>query len=185
MSVVNLFRNGGQMVGDVEEIKGLVVSVIKENDLLKGIIERQGAIIVSIKDEIGTMSRKLDSIQDEVTYSKNTTDEIKHTKFVGQTMKLLPTAVEKAKQMSGKQIRQLIHKAAQTHGSGRRKGYTYLYNKIIEVTGFDVYEAGQVRLRKSDNIDGWKKDPSYINSIFKHGKQVDAAVVSMQILADK
>lgn len=184
MTVMNLMRNGGQMVNDVEEIKEQVGVVIGENTVLKSIIEKQGAVIVAIKDELGVMSRKIDSMQDEVTYNKKTTDEIKHVKFVGQTTELLPTALERAKKMTNKQIRRLIHRAARSHKGGWQKGYTHIYVRFEEATGINLYDEGKTVLKKSDEIEGWVKDPSYINTILKKDKQLEAAAVCMQIVAD-
>lgn len=185
MSVLRLVRSGGQVVGNIEELIEMVGTVIKENVVMKAIIEKQGAIIVSVRDEMGVMSRKLDTIQDEVRANKATTNEIKHTKFYGQTTKLLPEAVERAKRMTGGEVRKLIHRTAKSHPSGRRKGYTVIYEKLNEVTGINVYDIGQISLKKSDGIDGWKKDPSYINTILKKGLQSEVAVICMQILVDK
>jgi len=192
MGVFNLVRNGGQVVENVEELLTMVGTVLTENETLVTIVkqqsafmERQSAVIVAIKDELGVIGRKMDKIQDEVIASKNTTDEIKHTKFYGQVTKLLPSAIERANKMAGSEIRELIHRAAMTHPGGRRKGYTEVYIKFQEVTGICLYKIGQVRLKASDGIDGWKKDPSYINTIFKKGKQTEVAVICMQMIADK
>lgn len=192
MTVLNFMRNSGQVVGNVEEIITKVDVVIQENSVLKmlleqqnSFIETQSAVIVAIKDELGVLGRKLDKMQDEVTVNMKTTDEIKHTKFYGQVTKLLPSAIERAEDMAGSEIRKLIHRAAMTNPGGRRKGYTEIYVKFQEVTGVCLYTEGQMRLKESDGIDGWKKDPSYINTIFKKGLQTEAAVVCMQMLADK
>lgn len=184
-TVMQLIRNGGQVIGDVEEIREFVADLTKENKTLKMLAEKQGAIIVSIMDEIGVISRKLDDIQDEVTVSKNTTEEIKHTKFYGQKPELLRSALERAEEMNNREIRKLIHRAAKVYKGGKRKGYTYIYNTLYEVTGYDVYEVGKVRLKKSDGIEGWGKDPSYINAILRDGKGEETAVICMQVLAEK
>jgi len=39
--------------------------------------------------------------------------------------------------------------------------------------------------KKSDGVDGWRKDPSYINAILREGFKKETAVICMQILADK
>lgn len=184
MGVANLLRNGGQVVRDVSEILSKANSILAENEVLKGIIERQGAVVVAINDELGVVKRKLDEIQDNVAHSSRTATEIKHTKFYGQTVKLLDSAVEEVEAMSNAEIRKLIHRAARSHRGGRRKGYTHIYNKLSEVTGFDVYAHGKVTLKKSDGIEGWSKDPSYINTIMKQGKQREVAVICMQAIAD-
>src|SRR5690625_2327622 len=93
-NVITLFKNGGQMVMDVEEMKEYLVNLAEENTVLKRLIETQGAIIVALKDEIGVISRKLDDINDRVNTSARTTNEIKHKKFIGQEMELLDTAKE-------------------------------------------------------------------------------------------
>ena len=184
-NVITLFKNGGQMVMDVEEMKEYIVNLAEENTVLKRLIETQGAIIVALKDEIGVISRKLDDINDRVNTSARTTNEIKHKKFIGQEMELLDTAKERVKNITGKDVRKLIHRAAVAHPSGRRKGYTIIYSKLYEITGYDVYEVGKVRLKKSDNISGWSKDPSYINAILRDGYGEETAVICLQILADK
>lgn len=184
-NVLTLVRKGGRMVEDMSDVRELVEGLVGENEALKLIIEKQGAVIVAIKDEIGVLSRKLDAIQDEVTINKKTTEEIKTTKFYGQAVKLLPQAIERAKKMSGDEVRRLIHSAAKAHPSGRRKGYTHIYEKLFEVTGFDVYKVGKISLGKKDNVDGWSKDPTYINAIFKQGLYTEVAVICMQIIADK
>ena len=185
MSVMELMRNGGQMIGDVERLLMKVDVIVRENETLKVIVEKQGAIIVSMRDELGVVSRKLDDIKDEVSVSKQTAVEIKHTKFYGQTPKFLDGALEKVTRFTNREIRKLIHRAATSHPSGRRKGYTQIYNKLAEISGFDVYTHGQMTLKKSDGIEGWSKDASYINTILKHGKQKEVAVICQQILADK
>lgn len=184
-NVITLFKNGGQMVMDVEEMKEYLVNLAEENTVLKRLIETQGAIIVALKDEIGVISRKLDDINDRVNMSARTTNEIKHKKFIGQEMELLDTAKERVKNIPGKDVRKLIHRAADAHPNGRRKGYTAIYSKLYEITGYDVYEVGKVRLKKSDNINGWSKDPSYINAILRDGYGEETAVICLQILADK
>ena len=184
-NVMTLFRNGGQMVVDVDEVKEYVVTLAEENAGLKRLIETQGAIIIALKDEIGVISRKIDEISDSVTFNAQTTDELKHKKFIGQELELLDAAKERVKNMSGKEVRRLIHRAALANPSGRRKGYTVIYNKLHDVTGYDVYEVGKITLKKSDNVDGWSKDPSYINTILRDGYGKEVAIICLQILADK
>ena len=184
-NVMTLFRNGGRMVVDVEEMKEYLVKLADENTALKRLIETQGAIIVALKDEVGVISRKLDDVIDGVNFSAQTTDEIKHKKFIGQELELLDSAKERVKNLSGKGIRKLIRRAALSHAGGRRKGYTEIYNKLFEVTGYDVYKVGKITLKKSDNVDGWSKDLSYINTILRDGYGKETAIICLQILADK
>ena len=185
MSVLELVRNGGQMVEGVETLLIKVDGIVKENEMLKTVVEKQGAIIVAIKDEIGVLSRKIDKMHDEVTASKVTTDEIKHTKFIGQSTKILPNAFERVEKLTGNEVRRLIGRAAKRHSKGPRDGYKYVYEKLYDATGFDVYTIGKIRLKKTDGVDGWRKDESYINTILKEGYAKEVAVVCKQILADK
>jgi len=184
-NVLTLIKNGGQMVIDMEDVKQYLETMRTENSSLVDIIEKQGAIIVALKDEIGVISRKLDEIADNVTFNAKTTDDLKHKKFIGQELELLESAKERVKTMSGKEIRKIIHRAAESHSGGRRKGYTHIYNKLFDISGYDVYSVGKVRLKKSDQIDGWAKDPSYINTILRDGYAEDTAAICLQILADK
>src|SRR5699024_6107556 len=144
-----------------------------------------GAMLVAIRDDVGVLSRKIDEIKDEVTVSAKTTDDIKHKKFIGQEMVILESAEKRVENIGGKEVRKLIHRAAQSDQGGRRKGYTRIYNKLYDVTGYDVYEVGKTTLKKSDGIDGWSKDPSYINTILRDGYEKETAIICLQILADK
>lgn len=184
MSAFKLVMNGGRMVEDVESLVLMTESISKENGILKHVIERQGALLTNILDEIGVVSRKMDEMWDDVMASRQTAHELKHTKFYGQTAELLGSAMEKAKELSNKEIRKLLRRAAKTHPSGMQKGYTEIYNKLAEITGFNVYDYGKITLKKSDGIEGWSKDPSYVNTVIKYGKQQEAAVICMQIVAD-
>lgn len=167
-----------------------VKTVETENESLKEVIselislvQRQTSSMTVIHENVEHLTNLVIEIKDVASIGAETATEIKHTKFIGQTMKLLPTAVERAKEMTNKQIRRIVHKTARVAGGGA-KGYNHIYVKLEEATGVSVYDIGKVRLKKSDGIDGWSKDPSYINAILKTEKQVEAAVVCMQILAD-
>jgi len=183
-SVMQLIRNGGQVIEDVDLIKEYMKSLASENNMLKSTIEKQTAVLTAVMDELGVVKQELFDIKDIVTVGKELSDEIKHTKFIGQKPKILPTAREIADKMTGNAVRSLIHRAAKKHPSGIRRGYTVIYEKLAEVTGFDVYNIGKITLNKSDGVDGWKKDPSYINAILREGYKTEVAIVCKQILAD-
>lgn len=185
MTVMELIRNGGQMVVDMDKILEYVTSIASENQVLKTLVEKQGAIIVTVNDQIGVLNRKIDSLQDEVSYSKKTTDEIKHIKFVGQEMKVLPKAFDKIKGMSANAKQQLLVKAGRTSSNKDGKGFTDMYLQLEQLTGINVMDFGKIRLKKADGIDGWRPDPSYINVIFREGLEDKAAAIALQILADK
>lgn len=169
-----------------------VASLEDENKVLKEIIadvfslvQRNTSEMTVLKESLHHLTEMTSDLKDIATEGTRTTDEIKHVKFIGQEVKLLDRAKKMVENIAGKDVRKLIHRAAIAHKSGRRKGYTHIYNKLFEVTGFDVYEVGQIRLKKSDNVDGWKKDPSYINAILKEGHGKETALICKQILADK
>ncbi len=169
-----------------------VKMVERENEILKGIIsevlsyvQRSTSEMTIIREEISTVREYITEVKEIASEGKRTTDEIKHTKFYGQVSKLLPDAMERAKKMAGGEVRKLIHRAAKAHEGGQQRGYTAVYEKLRDVTGVDLYAIGKITLKKTDGIDGWKKDPSYINAILKEGVQAEAAVICMQILADK
>lgn len=180
-----LIKDKSDIADGVMELNTQVSKVISENDVLKTIIEKQGALIVTLNDKLDVVSTKLDDVYNKITVSNKTTDELKHTKFYGQKVKILDSAMKEASEMSNASIRRLIHRAAASHPSGRRKGYTHIYLKTEEVTGVNVYDLGKTVLKKSDGIEGWSKDPSYINTILKEGLQKEVAVICQQILADK
>lgn len=56
-------------------------------------------------------------------------------------------------------------------------------NAYQRVAGEAIFEIGG-RLKKSDNIDGRRKDPSYINSILANGYKEQVAIICKQIMAD-
>lgn len=175
-----------------KDVMKSVVTLEAENKALKevindilSIVQRNTTEMTVLKESVQYLTELTVDIKDIATEGTRTTDEIKHKKFIGQEMELLDTAKERVKNITGKDVRKLIHRAAVAHPSGRRKGYTIIYSKLYEITGYDVYEVGKVRLKKSDNISGWSKDPSYINAILRDGYGEETAVICLQILADK
>src|SRR5690625_697381 len=175
-----------------KDVVRAVASVEKENETLKGmvvellsIVQRNTSEMTVLKESVEHLTGLTQEVKDIAELGSKTTDEIKHTKFVGQRLKILDKARESVENISGGVVRSYIHRAAKSHPSGKRKGYTHIYEKLIDVTGFNVYEIGKIRLKKADNIDGWKKDPSYINAILKHGYGKETAIICKQILADK
>lgn len=182
--VAALLKDGGKMVSQVDSLVEMYKESEKRNETLYRVIEEQGATLTVLTEELTTLKKMTEEVHDVVKANLTTTDEIKRTKFVGKSVKILDEALEKVEGMSNNSIRSLIHRAAKSHPSGKRKGYTRIYEKLFEVTGFNVYEIGPIRLKKSDGVEGWKKDPSYINTIFKEGYAKEAAVICLQMLAD-
>src|SRR5690625_1379078 len=111
-NIVNLFRNGGQMIEDMDVLLGQVSGIEQENQVLKTLVEKQGAIIVAIKDELGVISRKMDELQDTVKVNTQSTNEIKTTEFIGKKPKFLPSLLDEAKTLNPSEIRKIIRKAA-------------------------------------------------------------------------
>lgn len=190
--VLDFIRNSGEIGESVGEIKEYMERVVEENKALKIIVEsqrsdleKQGATIVAIFDMMNVLSTDIREVQDLLKVSNRTTEEIKHVKFYGQEMRILDQAREAVKGIRGTTVRSLIHRAARSSGNKNGEGYTLIYNKLLELTGFNVYDIGKITLKKSDGIDGWKKDPSYINAILREGFGEEAAIVCKQILADK
>lgn len=148
-------------------------------------VKRSESELSMLREEMTVAKEEIIFVKEIVTDGNRTTNEIKNVKFIGQEVKFLEEAKERVKGISGKEVRRLINRAATAHTSGRRKGFTEIYNKLIELTGFDVYEIGKVRLTKNDGIDGWKPDPSYINTILREGYGGRTAIICTQILADR
>ncbi len=183
-NVIKLFKNGGQIISDVEDVREYVISITKENEALKLLIEKQGATIVSIFEGIGDISRKLNGVQDILMMNNETTNEIKHKKFIGQTMEVLPQIYDKIKIMSGDSRRKTIDSACRMLGK-KGKGHTEFYLRLEQLTGVNVMSFGKITLKKSDGIDGWRKDPTYLNVIFREGIDEEATALALQVLADK
>lgn len=174
------------------DVANAVMTLDAENKALKelisevlSIVQRNTSEMTVIKESVHYLTELTVEMKEIAAEGTRTTDEIKHTKFIGQDTKILPNAIKKAEEMSGDAVRKLIRRAAKKHKSGIRKGYTFVYDKLFDVTGFDVYTVGQISLKKSDGVDGWRKDPSYINAILREGFKKETAVICMQILADK
>ena len=185
MSIIKMIRNGGQVVEDVSGIKDEIGALLKENRFLRTMVEEQVAANSVVMEKLTDLQISIDEMRDEVRYGNKTSDEIKNTKFYGQRSEILDSARDAVRNMSGTDIRKAIHRAANVHSKSRKKGYTYVYEKLRDITGFNVFDIGKITLKKSDNIDGWKKDASYINAILKHGYGKEAAIVCKQIIADK
>lgn len=173
------------------DVATAVMSLESENKALHelivevlAVVQRNTSEMTVLKETVQLLTETALDIKDITSKGTRVADEIKHTKFYGQATKLLDSAIEKVAELTNKEIRKMIHRAASAHPSGRRKGYTHIYQKLSEVTGFDVYTHGKVTLKKSDGIEGWSKDASYINTILKHGKEKETAVICMQVLAD-
>jgi len=131
-------------------------------------LDEQVEIVQTIKEHAVKTEKKVNTVMTKEIYGKKAV--------------FLPQGIKEAKTLSNKEIRNLIHKAAKGHPGGNRKGYTHIYNKLKELTGVDVYEIGKVALGKKDGIEGWSKDPSYINAILKNGIQVEAAVIAKTMI---
>lgn len=173
------------------DVANAVLSLEAENTSLKelinevlSIVQRNTSEMTVLKESIQYLTETTEEVRGVVADITGSTDEIKHTKFIGQIPKILPKAREVAETLPGDSVRTLIRRAAKKHPKGIRVGYTNIYDKLCETTGFDVYKIGKVRLNKSDNVDGWRKDPSYINAIFREGYKTDIAVICKQILSE-
>jgi Mor family transcriptional regulator len=131
-------------------------------------LDEQVEIVQTIKEHAAKTEKKVNTVMTKEIYGKKAV--------------FLPQGIKEAKKLTNSEIRSLIHKAAKGHPGGNRKGYTHIYNKLKELTGVDVYEIGQIALGKKDGIEGWSKDPSYINAILKNGIQVEAAVIAQTMI---
>lgn len=175
--------------------KDVVKHVIDKNndidnlkDLLKetlSLIQRQTSENVMLKQELGVIKEYVIELKDIVVRGNKTTDEIKHTKFIGQSMEVLPQIYDTISRMTVNAKRRKIINAGRHVGGRSAKGFVDLYNMLENVTGINVMENGKKKLNATVNHKGRKPDPSYINVIFNKGIEDEAVAIAMQILADK
>jgi hypothetical protein len=128
---------------------------------------------------------RLERIYERIEIANEAVSEVKSTDFYGKTRSILPDALKQVEGMSGSEVRRLLHRAASAHPKGRKAGFNDLFQRVVELSGVDIFELGKERLGKKDGIDGWKKDPSYINTILKHGLKDVAAVVAKEMQLKK
>lgn len=171
--------------GSLVEIEGKISELYQENNTLKELVNVVLSIVKRQEAHNSVVNSKLEDIQESLTKATLGVEEVKTTDYYGKRRVLLPQALEEVSKLSNSEIRSLIHKAARAHKGGQRKGYTHIYEKLRDITGIDVYEMGKVPLKRKHGIEGWKKDPSYINTILLKGVQKEAAVVAMETLNRK
>lgn len=181
-------NNEVTLAGSQMEALSLTVHNVIQREV-SGIVKAEMEPIISMMSTfLSRMDEQVEIIQAIKSHAVKTEKKVTTVmtkEIYGKQAIMLPKAVKESEKLSGKEVRGLIHKAAKAHEGGNRKGYTHLYNKLKEATGFDVYTIGKVTLGKKDNIDGWCKDPSYINAIFKHGYKVEAAVIAKSMIVSK
>lgn len=180
-SVLTLFKNGGQMVEDMDVLLTQVSEIAQENHTLKMIIEKQGAILVSLADEISTISQKIDEIQDTVNLNVKNTDEIKTTEYIGKVPKFLPTLMEEVERLDHREIRNLIRRATKN----QKEEYVRLYTKLAEITGINVFKVGKHRITKRHGLGFTNSGESYINTLFIKGIEREAAAIALDIIRNK
>lgn len=181
-------NNEVTLAGSQMEALSLTVHNVIQREV-SGIVKAEmEPIIAMMSTFLSRMDEQVEIIQAIKSHAVKTEKKVTTVmtkEIYGKQAIMLPKAIKESEKLTGKEVRSLIHKAAKAHPGGRQKGYTHLYNKLKEVTGFDVYAVGQIPLGKKDKIDGWCKDPSYINAILKHGFQVEVAVIAKSMIVSK
>lgn len=181
MAMMDLLRDGGKMIIDVEEIKDIVTGLTRENSTLRTLVEKQGAIIVSLNEQMGEFSRKLNSMEDTLTSNAQSTDDMKRKTYVGKKAEFLKESIEEVKSLTHKDIRRLIFRAA----GNQRGGYLRIYSKLSDMTGIDIYSAGKNAVRKNDGLGFVNPQKTYINTVFLKGVQYEAAAISLDIIRNR
>lgn len=145
-----------------------------------------------IRDEIRPLKELLLGVNVQTQELKQTTEELKlaineakTTEFSGKRKEALPEALESAAKMNGEEIRKLIHRAAGKYLGGKRAGLNHLYTRVATISRVNIFEIGQTRLGKKDGVDGWRKDPSYINTILREGLGKYAVIVAQDMMSGK
>lgn len=166
-NIISLVRNGGEMVANVE-------SLVEENRELRNVIEEQGALIVVVNEKLQKLQDAVEQVIDHVLDTKTKS-------FIGKKPEFLPKTIDEVTKFSEKEIREIIHRAA----NRQQKGYTRIYSKLSEITGIDIYKCGKTRIAKSHGLGFTNTGESYINMIFVKGIEKEAAAVALDIIRNK
>lgn len=171
---MEIFTRGGEMIDNVEDLLKKVSSLVGENTELKLLNERQEAALTSMEDKVDTLSRKVDSLQDDLTANKE-------THYVGKRPEFLDEFLDEVKPLTHNEKRKLIYQGARN----QKSGYNRIYGKVKEMTGVDVYQHGKLKISKFDQLGVIKPVPSFINTVFLKGVDSEAAAISLDMIRNQ